>query len=344
MKGNRLTGLAASVVAVGMMIGAAATAQASGANGTLVGAGSTLIAPLMTQWQNDFGNRDGITVNYGAVGSGTGIAQISARTVDFGASDAPLSAAQARACNGCVQMPWALTATGIAFNLPGVSYLRVTGPILAAIYTGQIKTWNAPQLVKINPHTKLPALAITPVYRSDGSGDTYAFTNYLSDISSSWRSQVGFGTAVSFPSGVGGKGNAGVKAIVSSTPGAIGYISASYIIAARNLSAAAVQNAAGAYELPNLKNIANAASEIKSVPANNELHIVDPKAKYKTAYPISTFTYVIVPKVSPNAKNLTKFIEYALTTGAAFGPQLDFPAVPAVVREAAFATAQSLVT
>ena len=338
MKGNRLIGLAVSVAVVGMMAGTTATAGASGANGTLVGAGSTLIAPLMAQWQNDFGNRDGITVNYGAVGSGTGIAQISARTVDFGASDAPLSAAQARACNGCVQMPWALSATGIAFNLPGVSYLRVTGPILAAIYTGQIKTWNAPQLVKINPRAHLPALAITPVYRSDGSGDTYAFTNYLSDISSSWRSQVGFGTAVSFPSGVGGKGNAGVKAIVSSTPGAIGYISASYIIAARNLAAAAVQNAAGKYELPNLSNIENAASEIKSVPSNNELHIVDPKAKYKTAYPISTFTYVIVPKVSPNAKNLTKFIEYALTTGAAFGPQLDFPAVPAVVRRAAFAT------
>jgi phosphate transport system substrate-binding protein len=330
-----------------MLSGFTASAGASSANGTLLGAGSTLIAPLMAQWTNDFGNRDNIGVTYGAVGSGAGIAQITARTVDFGASDAPLSAAQARACNGCVQIPWALSATGVAFNLPGVpntKIVRLTGPILASIYTGQITMWNAPQITKINPHISLPALKITPVYRSDGSGDTYAFTNYLSDISSSWRSSVGFGTAVSFPSGVGGKGNAGVTAIVSSTPGAIGYISASYIIAARNLQAAAIENAAGKYELPNLSNIEDAASEIKTVPASNELHIVDPKAKYTTAYPISTFTYVIVPQVTPNAKNLSKFIEYALTTGAAFGPQLDFPAVPKVVRTAAFKTVATLKT
>ncbi len=342
MKRDRLFGLAASAAVVGMLSGLSATAGASSANGTLLGAGSTLIAPLMAQWTNDFSSRDNIGVTYGAVGSGAGIAQISGRTVDFGASDAPLSGAQARACNGCVQIPWALSATGVAFNLPGISYVRITGPILVGIYTGQIKTWNDPQLVKINPRAHLPALAITPVYRSDGSGDTYAFTNYLSSVSSAWKSQIGLGTAVSFPSGVGGKGNAGVKAIVSSTAGAIGYISASYIIAARNISAAAVANAAGKFELPNLANIANAASEVKSVPANNELHIVNPHAKYKTAYPISTFTYVIVPQVSPHATLLSKFIQYALTTGAAFGAPLDFPAVPAVVRRAAFATIAKL--
>jgi phosphate transport system substrate-binding protein len=344
VKRNRLFSLAAIAAVASMMSGMAGSAGASSANGSLVGAGSTLIQPLMADWQNDFGNKDNIGVTYGAVGSGAGIAQITARTVDFGASDAPLSSAQARACNGCVQIPWALTATGVAFNLPGITYLRITGPILAAIYTGQIKMWNDPQLVKLNRNSHLPALAITPVYRSDGSGDTYAFTNYLSDINAGWKSQVGFGTAVSFPSGVGGKGNAGVKAIVGSTPGAIGYISASYIIASRDLAAAAVENAAGKYELPNLKNIANAASEIKSVPASNELHIVDPHARYKTAYPISTFTYAIVPQVSPNAKNLAKFIEYALTTGASFGPQLDFPPVPKVVLSAALKTAASLTT
>jgi len=342
VKRNRLVGLAASVVAAGIVSGLSASAEASSANGTLLGAGSTLIAPLMAQWTNDFGNRDNIGVTYGAVGSGAGIAQITARTVAFGASDAPLSSAQAAACNGCVQIPWALSATGIAFNLPGISYVRVTGPILASMYTGKIKMWNDPQLVKINPRAKLPALAVTPVYRSDGSGDTYAFTDYLSRISSSWKSQIGFGTAVSFPTGVAGKGNAGIKAVVSTTPGAIGYISASYIIAARNLAAAAVANAAGKFELPNLTNIAKAASAIKSVPANNELHIVNPPAKYKTAYPISTFTYVIVPQVTPNALNLSKFIQYALTTGAAFGAQLDFPAVPGVVRKASFATVATL--
>ena len=172
------------------------TAGASAAG--LTGAGSTLVAPLMANWINGFEIKEGIPVKYAAVGSGTGIAQITARTVDFGASDAPLTPQQAAACNGCVQIPWALSATGIGFNVPGVKKLNLTGKILAGIYFGRITKWNDPKIKKINPKAKLPGLTITPVFRSDSSGDTYTFTNFLTKISPAWKAEVGYATAVGF--------------------------------------------------------------------------------------------------------------------------------------------------
>ena len=251
-----------------------ASASAAG----LTGAGSTLVAPLMANWINGFEIKEGIPVKYGAVGSGAGIAQVTARTVDFGASDAPLTPEQASACNGCVQVPWALSATGIGFNVPGVKKLNLTGAVLAGIYFGKITKWNDPKIAKINPGVKLPSLTITPVFRSDGSGDTYTFTEYLSKISPAWRSEVGFATTVGWKAGVGAKGNSGITATVVKTPGAIGYISASYLIAA-GLGAAAVQNKAGKYELPNLKNIESAASTVKSVPSSNAISITNPPSR-----------------------------------------------------------------
>src|SRR4051794_30213380 len=251
-----------------------ATAFASTANGTLTGAGSTLMAPLMAQWKVDFENSASVGVTYGAVGSGAGIAQITARTLDFGASDGPLTGPQRGACNRCYQIPWALTATGVAFHLNGIRKLKLTGPIVAGIYLGQITNWSDPKIAKVNKGINLPNLKITPAFRSDGSGDTYAFTDYLSRVSRAWKRRVGVSTQVSFPTGVGGKGNDGVTAIVSSTNGAISYISASYIIA-HGLGAAALQNRAGRFEYPNLKNIAAAAKGVK-IGRFNEMHIVNP--------------------------------------------------------------------
>jgi phosphate transport system substrate-binding protein len=317
------------------------TASSAAAAGSLTGAGSTLVAPLEAYWGQEFQHLYGNTVTYAAVGSGAGIAQISARTVDFGASDAPLSSTQAATCNQCVQIPWALTATGIAFHLEGLRKLNLTGPIVAEIFLGKITNWNAPAIAKLNKGTSLPNLKITPVFRSDGSGDTYAFTDYLSRISSTWKSQVGNATAVNFPTGVGGKGNDGVTAVVSSTNGAIGYISASYIIA-HHLGAAALQNAAGNFEYPNLKNIENAAQSVKSVPANNEMHIVNPPKKYRIAYPLSTFTYAIVPKAAPQKQLLANWIYYAMTAGQKFGAALDFAPIPKVVLKAGVKTVKSL--
>jgi phosphate transport system substrate-binding protein len=329
---NRLLGL---LIAVAGTVGGMATVSTAGASAAgLTGAGSTLVAPLMNNWINGFEIKEGIPVKYGAVGSGAGIAQITARTVDFGASDAPLTPEQATACNGCVQVPWALSATGVGFNVPGVKKLNLSGPILAGIYFGKITNWNDPKIVKINPKAKLPNLAITPVFRSDGSGDTYAFTNYLSKISPAWKSEVGFATSVGFKAGVGSKGNAGVTSTVTKTPGAIGYISASYLIAA-GVGAAAIQNKAGNYEFPNLKNIESAASVVKSVPSSNAISIVDPPKKATTAYPISTFTYAIVPHNAAQKGFLQQFLTYAVTKGQVYGAALDFAPLPKVVLTAA---------
>ncbi len=333
MNRTRLLGFILAAAVATMATGFTANAFASTANGSITGAGSSLVAPLMAQWSKDFESRFSIGVTYGSVGSGAGIAQITARTVDFGASDAPLTGPQRGACNRCYQIPWALTATGVAFHLDGIRKLKLTGPIVAAIYLGQITNWNDSRIRKINKGVHLPNLKITPAFRSDGSGDTYAFTDYLSRVSRTWKSKIGFSTQVSFPTGVGGKGNDGVTAIVSSTNGAIGYISASYIIA-HGLGAAALQNRAGRYEYPNLKNIAAAAKGVK-VGRFNEMHIVNPPKKLKSAYPLSTFTYVIVPKTTAKKALLTKFIQYAVGAGQKFGAALDFAPVPKTVLKAA---------
>jgi phosphate transport system substrate-binding protein len=317
-------------------MGGMASVSTAAANAEIKGAGSTLVAPLLENWRSGFEARTAgsIKVVYGAVGSGAGIAQITARTVDFGASDAPLTPEQAAACNGCVQIPWALTATGLGYNLPGVKKLNLSGSVLAGIYLGNITKWNDPKIKKLNPGTKLPGLTITPIFRSDGSGDTYAFTNYLSKVNKTWAKTKSFATTVEFGAGQGAKGNLGVTQTVEGTPGAIGYISASYLIAA-GLKVAAVQNEAKKFTYPNLKNISAAAEMVKKVPANNELHIVNPPKKFKKAYPISTFTYAIIPHGAPKKGELEQFVNYAITTGAKYGPALDFAPLPKVVLNAA---------
>jgi phosphate transport system substrate-binding protein len=319
-----------------------ATVSTAGASAAgLTGAGSTLVAPLMANWISTFEIKEGIPVKYGAVGSGTGIAQITARTVDFGASDAPLTPEQETACNACVQIPWALSATGLGFNVPGVKKLNLTGKLLAGIYFGTVTNWNDPKIKKVNPQAKLPNLAITPVFRSDGSGDTYAFTNYLSKVSAAWKSEVGFATTVGFKAGVGAKGNAGVTATVTKTPGAIGYISAFYLIAG-GVHAVAVQNTAGNYELPNLKNIESAASTVKKLGPTNTVSITNPPKKATLAYPISTFTYAIVPHDAPQKGFLQQFLNYAITKGQTYGAALDFAPLPKAVLNAAKAAIGSL--
>lgn len=329
------------IAVTGTVGGMAAVSTASASAAGLTGAGSTLVAPLMNNWIATFEVKEGIPVKYAAVGSGTGIAQITARTVDFGASDAPMTPEQAAACNGCVQIPWALSATGIGFNIPGVKKLNLTGKILAGIYFGKITKWNDPKIKKINPKAHLPNLTITPIFRSDGSGDTYAFTNYLSKISPAWKSEVGYATTVGFKAGIGAKGNSGVTATVVKTPGAIGYISAYYLIAA-GVHAAAIQNNAGKFELPNIPNISSAASSVKSLPSSNTISITNPPKKDKIAYPISTFTYAIMPHNAPQKGFLQQFGKYCLTIGQKYGAALDFAPLPKVVQQAGLNAVASL--
>ncbi len=334
---NRIRLLGVALMTVAFMATGVASASASG----LTGAGSTLVAPLMANWINGFEIREGIPVKYGSVGSGAGIAQITARTVDFGASDAPLTPEQAGACNGCVQIPWALTGVAVGFNVPGVKKLNLSGSILAGIYFGKITKWNDPKIKKLNPGTHLPGMTITPVFRSDGSGDTYAFTDYLSKISGAWKKSVGNATSVQFPAGVGGKGNSGVTSTVTSTKGSIGYISASYLIAA-GLHAVAIQNKAGNFELPNLDNIEAAAAVVTKVPSNNKISITNPPKKAKIAYPISTFTYGIMPHDAGQKAFLQQFAKYAITAGQKYGAALDFAPLPSVVKKAATKAIASL--
>jgi len=311
---------------------------ASSGSKTIVGAGSTLVAPLVSQWQPSYDSKYGVAITYGAIGSGGGIAQITARTVDFGASDAPLTPSQFAAAKGVVQIPWALAATDIAYHVQGVpNNLKLTGPVLADIWLGKITAWNAPQIKALNPGVNLPSTKIAPVYRTDGSGDTFALTNYFSQISPEWKSKVGNATQVHFPVGLGGKGNSGVGGVLASTNGAIAYIAIAYVLE-NKFDYALVQNAAGKYPVPGIASISAAAAALKSVPADNNVSIVNPPASAAGAYPISTFTYAIVPLSSPKATALKPFLNWAIASGQADGPKLDFAPLPAQIVSADKAT------
>jgi len=313
----------AAVVAV-----AASSAAARTNDESLTGAGSSFVAPLVAAWIAEYGGKSGTSITYAPIGSGGGIASISARTVDFGASDAPLSADQMAKCNGCVQIPWALSATSIAYNVPGAKpHLRITGQVLADIYLGKIKKWNDPALMKLNPGASLPSLDITPVYRSDGSGTSYNFTDYLSKVSSEWRSKIGRSTQPSFPVGTGARGSSGVAGVVSRTDGALTYVDIAYTIK-NHLNYFDVQNRAGKFVNVSLRNIAAAANAFHGIAPDNAISIVDPPKAATSAYPICTYTYVIVPLHAAKAEALRKFVFYAVGVGQKQGPKLLFSPLP----------------
>ena len=303
---------------------ACVAATTSSAATNLKGAGSSFVAPLVAQWQGNYKNA---SVDYNPIGSGGGIAAITARTVDFGASDAPLSKDEFAACKGCVQIPWALSATSIPYNLDLNKRLKLNGKVLAAIYLGQIKNWNDKRIKKLNPGVSLPALKITPVYRSDNSGTSYNFTDYLSHVNATWKARIGTGTNAKWPAGIGAPKSNGMAAAVSQTKGALGYVDVAYAIK-NHLPFAAIQNAAGRYILPGIVGIRAAAATVSKVPASNEISIVNPPKTQPSAYPICTFTYVILPLNSNKAADLKKFVFWALTAGQQYGPKLRFVPIP----------------
>ncbi len=299
---KRFVGVAcAGALACGALIPTTASAEPAEASTastsySITGAGSTLVAPLAAEWIAAWDNSTGNTVTYNSVGSGTGYQDIANGLVDFGASDAPLSAYSSPSCNGCVQLPWALSGVGITFNINNgqITSLHLTGSVIAKIYLGKITYWNSKAITALNPGVNLPHLKISPFWRSDGSGTSFAFTRYESDISGPFNSQVGATTQPSFPVGTGAHGNSGMASAVQSTNGGIAYVEVAYLINS-GLPAASVRNAAGRYEVPNLGPIEAAAAVVHSVPANNQVTIVDPPASAKSAYPISSFTYVMLP-------------------------------------------------
>ncbi len=338
MHSKRLARLTCAALVVGCAFGLS-TAAASAA--TLAGAGSTLIAPLEAEWAAAWGSQTGNTVTYNSVGSGTGFKDIAAGLVDFGASDAPLSAYPPN-CGSCVQIPWGLTATGVSFHVNGVRLprgkaLHLTGPILAKIYLGQVTNWADPSIKKANKGATIPSTPITVFWRSDASGDSFAFTSYLSDVNGGFRSRVGSSTQPSFPVGLGEKGNGGMAQALLGTNGGIAYISVAYLLA-NNLPAVAIQNAYGHYAVPNLNAISNAASAFPGVPANDQLTIVDPGRRAHNAYPISTYTYALVPTNAKQGALIKAFVSYALTQGQALGPRLGFVPLPKQVVRASQAT------
>jgi phosphate transport system substrate-binding protein len=302
---------------------------------TITGAGSTLVAPLVAKWTSAYGQASGTQLLYNPIGSGGGIAEISARTVDFGASDAPLTPDQFRLASGVVQIPWALSATSIPYNLPGLNgRLRLTGGLIAQIYLGQITQWNDARIRAVNPGLDLPSLAIMPIYRSDASGTTFNFTDFLSAQSPTWRQRIGKSTAVEFPVGVPAAHSSGVAEVLGRTVGAIGYVEVAYSLT-NHLQFASIQNRAKAFTLPGLRSISAAAATVTSVHGDNAMSIVNPPASQKLAYPIATFTYVIVPLKSPKAVALRHFIFWALTQGQKLGGPLFFSPIPKPVLVAA---------
>ena len=327
--------LAATVVQASV----AGPAQAKANAGELTGAGSSFVSKLVQTWIPKVDSRLGLKVTYGPIGSGGGINAITNRTVDFGASDAPLSPDQFAACKGCTQIPWALSATSLAYKgdaLP--NHIRMTGPVVADIFLGRIKKWNDPALQKINKGKSLPNLDITVIHRSDNSGMTYNLTEYLNSVSRTWKSGPGKGVAVNWPTGVGARGSAGVSAALSQTNGGITYVDVAFSLAS-HFKFAAVQNRAGVYQLPGLRAIAAAGATILRVaPDNGGISVVNPSKRQPLAYPICTFTYVIVPKQTAKAAELKKFIRWALTAGQRDGPKLLFSPLPKVVLKASLKT------
>jgi phosphate transport system substrate-binding protein len=310
----------------------ATTSSSGGGSKVLVGAGSTFVYPLVSQWVADYSKRAGVTVTYGAIGSGGGIAAITDGTVDFGASDAPLTPDQLAKCTGCIELPWALGGTSIAYNLKGApKHLRLTGPVIAGIFLGTITAWNDPAIARLNPGATLPSTRVAPVFRSDGSGTSYNFTDYLSHVSPAWKAKVGVSTQPAFPAGQGARGSAGVAGVVSKSDGAVTYVDVAYATTS-GFAYAAMQNSAKKFTLPDVPACEAAAASASTPKQNQGVSIVDPPATAASAYPICTFTYVIVRKTSPKAQALKDFLTYAVTSGQQFGPKLLFaPLPPAVV-------------
>jgi phosphate transport system substrate-binding protein len=328
-----------SLVAVIALFGVAALAfaafaGASSKKASLTGAGSTFVAPLVSQWISHY---SAASINYSGVGSGAGIAAISSRQVDFGASDAPMTPDQFAGCHGCAQIPWAFSATSIPYNVSGVGYgLKLTGPILANIYMGRIKKWNDKRIRAINKGVNLPNENIVPIFRSDASGTSFNFTDYLSKVSRDFKSSIGKGTQPSFKVGVGARGSSGVAAKLGSTPGGITYVDVAYAYK-NHYKIAKLQNRAGKFILPSVKSLKAVADRVTKVPKNNAVSVVDPPKSVAKGYPLCTFTWVILPLQTSKAADVKRFVDWAVTKGQKYGlqPGLLFLPLPQAVVKAA---------
>lgn len=312
-----------------------AAADLHAAGGALTGAGSTFDQPFFTRAFFTYNQANsGVTVNYASIGSGGGIKQFQANTVNFGASDVPMKASEIAAATGgaVLQVPVALGGVSISYNLSGVQAgLHLTGAVLAGIYLGQIKNWNDSAIKALNPSANLPNEPITVVHRSDGSGTTYIFTNYLSTISSAWSSGPGTGKTPSWPTGVGAKGNEGVAGLVKNTPGAIGYVELAYALQ-NNFTFAAMQNAAGSFVEPSLASVAADAAQKPNVTASDFPIVNEPGAG---SYPIAGYSWALIYEHQTNAAlggTLVHVLDWLTHAGQSSAQALDYVPLPANIQ------------
>jgi len=300
----------------------------------LTGAGATFPYPIYSKWFDMYKEKTGVEINYQSIGSGAGIQQVRAGTVDFGASDAALSATQLKDMpRKVVHIPTVAGAVALAYNLPGMNQqLRLTSDLITAIYMGQITVWNDKRIAAVNPGVDMPAAPILPVHRSDGSGTTNIFVTYLSAVSAPWKEMVGAGTSVSWPAGVGGKGNEGVSGVIRQTPGSIGYVELAY--AEQNkLPVVALRNRAGNFVPPSL---ASTTSAVQSSMAMLAKDVRSPiaNAAAPDAYPIAGLTFLLVyqdQKDPVKAKALVDFIAWAMHDGQAVVEELNYAKLPEAV-------------
>lgn len=302
------------------------------AQAQISGAGATFPELLYNNWAKEYKASGGSAVNYQGIGSGGGIKAITAKTVDFGASDGPMTPAELQGAPGILHLPMCIGGVVPAFNIPGVTELKLTGPVIADIYLHKITTWNDPKIAALNPGVKLPATRIVTVSRADSSGTTAIFTNYLCKVSPAFESGVGEGKAVNWPKpGIAGKGTQGVAALVKQTPGAFGYIEAAF--ADKNqISYASVQNAKGAFIKASLKSVTEAATSVR-LPSDFRAMITN--TSDAEGYAISGFTWILVyPDAKPEVK---KFLRWCLTTGQKSATKYDYAPLPAPVQQRALA-------
>jgi phosphate transport system substrate-binding protein len=341
---NRI-GALASCALLALTVGAcgksSSTSSSGGASATISGAGSTFAAPVYQQWGSAI---SGLTVNYQPVGSGAGITALEGKTVDFGASDPPLKPADIvtlEKAGPVQQVPMFLGAITVSYNLPGVqSGMKLDAKTIADIYLGKVKTWDDAEIKALNPGVSLPGTAITVVHRSDSSGTTAGFTGFLSAADPEWKSKVGEGKDVQWPTGTGAKGNAGVAGAVQQTTGAVGYVEQAYALQ-HKFTTASVKNKSGKYVEPTLAST-SAAAEGVEVPANLGFKIKNPSSP--AAYPITSQTFVVVykdlcqaglPGGEAAAKGVVSFLNYGLGQGQSVLSQADYAALPAAILEKA---------
>ena len=297
----------------------------------ITGAGSTFVFPVISAWSSKYKASTGERINYQSIGSGGGIAQIKAGTVDFGATDKPLDSAELTAA-GLAQFPIVIGGVVPVVNINGIQAgkLKLTGPVLANIYLGNIKRWNDPAIASINPGVILPAAPITAVHRSDGSGTTFNWAHYLGQVSPAWKSTMGEGTSIKWSGGVGGKGNEGVAGYVKQIPNSIGYVEYAYVVQ-NKMAWTAVQNASGKFVAPSAASFQAAANTADWAHAH-DFNLVMTNAAGADAYPITASTFILVykaPKDKGRSQAALKFFDWALTNGQDAAKSLDYVPLPA---------------